>query len=552
MAKAFGTEYDPKRIKTDKDYALMKVSENGHLLSKVGADFQKDADIISAAIKKERLALRYADPEFQAKLFINNPNYTWLRYMSQEAIGLIPNANIKIYNEIRIGVERYPYLLQDLNSSFKKDFIIVFSAMHVGPFSHPSVLRYADPEVQKEMVKDNIRYFAYANEEVKNEMFNDVKKQILKSAKDNRFTLENIAPEFQKDPEIVMAAIRWDPWAFKYADPELRKDPKFVMTVVKNRGAALRYANAKLKKDPEIVMAAVKNNSFALEYANAKLKKDPEIVMAAVKGHGLALEYADPELHKDREIVMEAVKECGHAIQYADPELQNDFDIAMAAIKNNYTAIRHIGPEPLKNPEIAMEAVKRSTLVFKCSTLVLKYIDPELRKNPKFIMNLIKEGYGATALEYADPELCRDPVIVMAAIKQNGLALEHAAPELQRNPEIVMEAIKEDGLALEYADPELQKNLNFVIAAIKEDANALEFADPELQKKLIKYNGYLFNCASEEVKKEISDNNKKGCLIANVEELENNSKFGGEALDALDNEDIDLTTNNGTNREIGE
>lgn len=45
---------------------------------------------------------------------------------------------------------------------------------------------------------------------------------------------------------------------------------------------------------------------------------------------------------------------------------------------------------------------------------------------------------------------------------------------------------------------------------------------------------------------------KNKAIIADPAELDENSKFGGSALDALDQEPIDLTTEDGPNKEIGE
>ena len=50
----------------------------------------------------------------------------------------------------------------------------------------------------------------------------------------------------------------------------------------------------------EQVLAAVKNNGYALRYASLELKNNEKIVLAAVSKHGLALQYASPSLKNNR------------------------------------------------------------------------------------------------------------------------------------------------------------------------------------------------------------------------------------------------------------
>ena len=79
----------------------------------------------------------------------------------------------------------------------------------------------------------------------------------------------------------------------------------------------------RLSANKEFVMATVKQDGKALRYASAELQGDREIVMEAVKQDGRALQYASAVLKGDREIVMEAVAQDPKALQYASDELTN-------------------------------------------------------------------------------------------------------------------------------------------------------------------------------------------------------------------------------------
>jgi hypothetical protein len=96
-----------------------------------------------------------------------------------------------------------------------------------------------------------------------------------------------------------------------------------VLAAVKRNGGALKYAADKFKKDRKIVLTAVEQNGLALEYAD-KFKEDRKIVLAAVKRNGLALKYAADKFKKDREIVLVAVKQDGRVFECADDILKKD------------------------------------------------------------------------------------------------------------------------------------------------------------------------------------------------------------------------------------
>ena len=82
---------------------------------------------------------------------------------------------------------------------------------------------------------------------------------------------------------------------------------RLVLAAVRCNGHALRYASEQLRGDREVVLAAVRQNGWALEYASGQLKGDREVVLAAVKQNGDALCYASPQLRSDREVVLAAV-----------------------------------------------------------------------------------------------------------------------------------------------------------------------------------------------------------------------------------------------------
>ena len=110
-------------------------------------------------------------------------------------------------------------------------------------------------------------------------------------------------------------------------------------------GLTLRHAGAELRGDGEIVLEAVKNNPYALKYAVERLKADREIVLESVKQDGTMLEFVAEELRADREIVLEAVKQCGLALRDAAVEVQADHEVVLAAVSQDPRSLEYAAEE---------------------------------------------------------------------------------------------------------------------------------------------------------------------------------------------------------------
>ncbi len=168
--------------------------------------------------------------------------------------------------------------------------------------------------------------------------FND-KKIFIKVARCFGYAVFDIDGSLKKDRDIVLAAVKENGLALRYANKCLKKDREIVLTAVQQDGWALEYADESFKKNREIVLTAVQQDSRAFHCANETLKKDREIVLAAVKQDGWLLKYSDESLKKDREIVLAAVKQHGWALQYADANLKKDREIVWTAVQKASTAI---------------------------------------------------------------------------------------------------------------------------------------------------------------------------------------------------------------------
>lgn len=143
----------------------------------------------------------------------------------------------------------------------------------------------------------------------------------------------------KRNRELVLAAVRQDWHALKYATEDFRQDRKVVLAAVERDGRALRYAHANLRLDKEVVMAAVRQNGSALPYVEGHLRQDREVVLAAVRSRGFMLCYASEEHRLDREVALAAVQSDGYAVRYVAGKLRSDAQILLAAAWQNPVAV---------------------------------------------------------------------------------------------------------------------------------------------------------------------------------------------------------------------
>lgn len=143
----------------------------------------------------------------------------------------------------------------------------------------------------------------------------------------------------KRNKELVLAAVRQDWHALKYATEDFRQDKTVVLAAIERDGRALRYAHANLRLDKEVVLAAVRQNGSALPYAEGHLRQDRDVVLAAVQSRGFMLCYAAEEHRRDREVAIAACKTDGYAIRYVAGKLKSDAQVLMTAALQNPIAV---------------------------------------------------------------------------------------------------------------------------------------------------------------------------------------------------------------------
>lgn len=168
----------------------------------------------------------------------------------------------------------------------------------------------------------------------------DVQRFLLKPFDSGMVLPFQVAPLSDKrNRELVLAAVRQDWHALKYATEEFRQDKAIVLAALERDGRALRYAHANLRLDRDVVLAAVRQNGCSLPYAEGHLRQDREVVLAAVQSRGHMLCYAAEEHRRDRKVVLAAVRQDGYAIRYVSNQLRWDPEVLLSATWQNPVAV---------------------------------------------------------------------------------------------------------------------------------------------------------------------------------------------------------------------
>jgi len=181
------------------------------------------------------------------------------------------------------SVQKDGFKLRDVIPEYKQDKRIVMAAIkqNVGAIIHAHEDLQRDTEIMLEVKKlDDLEYQARRNI--------DSKEVVMAEVQRDGTTLQ-YHKQYNKDEDIVMAAVKQNVEALEYANVSLRGDRDFALKVVQQNGLALLYLIG-MQNDEDVVLAAVKQNGLALEYVLPRYKTD-KVVKAALAQNSDARQY---------------------------------------------------------------------------------------------------------------------------------------------------------------------------------------------------------------------------------------------------------------------
>ena len=157
-----------------------------------------------------------------------------------------------------------------------------------------------------------------------------------------------------------------------------------MLAAIKNDGSAIKYADKKLTADKKVILAAVKNYSDALEFADKKLKADKEVVLAAIKIEGRNIRYIDKKLTADKDIILAAITKSAYNLEFADEKLKSDKKFILLAIKKNSSVLEFVDEKLKADDEIVQAAIKDDPSL-------IQYAANKIKSDEVFMKNHIKE-----------------------------------------------------------------------------------------------------------------------------------------------------------------
>eukprot|EP00930_Biecheleria_cincta_P039987 TRINITY_DN27434_c0_g1_i1.p1 TRINITY_DN27434_c0_g1~~TRINITY_DN27434_c0_g1_i1.p1 ORF type:complete len:441 (-),score=87.77 TRINITY_DN27434_c0_g1_i1:168-1490(-) len=250
--------------------------------------------------------------------------------------------------------------------------------------------------------------------------------------------------EFRQDRDIVLAAVRSQARALKYAAADLQCDTEFVLEAIQANPEAFKYAPDELRCNTQFTMAAVQRCGAVLKHVGINFKHDRAVVTAAIRSNHAALRYAAEELRADRDLVLAAVMD--------DTLLSPASEQESGKIEQVGQALKYVANSLCHDREFVLKLVERWGQS-------LKYAADELRGDASFVWEAVQ--CNATSLKFAADGLWMDRNFVLAAVRKQGSVLKYASEALQRDAEVVLSAIQSDPLAIKYASEDLRRGTSF-------------------------------------------------------------------------------------------
>ena len=125
--------------------------------------------------------------------------------------------------------------------------------------------------------------------------------------------LKYAADKLKADPGVVGLAVGQNAEAFEMATSTLQQDEEFVTAMVAKNGRVMQYADH-FRNIKDVVLAAVRNDGVAIKWASKPLQADNDVIFAALKTRPSAVQYS--ERQHENEFWAAALRVNGQVFQY--------------------------------------------------------------------------------------------------------------------------------------------------------------------------------------------------------------------------------------------
>ena len=392
--------------------------------------------------------------------------------------------------------------------------------------------------------------------------------------------LNNIMSQLERDPKVMLYAVKQDPNNLNYVKEEALTDE--MIDIALSTGKYVfdgKKASYKLRQNPKVMLYAIEqdpNNLYCLSendltdeiikmvYDNGfwKLNESSRVILYAIEQDPNNLNYA-----LDEALTYEVIDKALSTGKYvfdarnASKSLWHNPEVMLYAVKQNPNNLNYVSGRALMD-EIIDTALSTGKYIFdgREASMYLRY-------NPKVMMYAVKQD--PNNLNYVPDLILTDEMIDIALSTGKYIFdARNASTSLRQNPKIMLTAVKQDPNNLNYvkeealtdemidialstekyvfdvreANDKLKQNSKVMLTAVKQDPNNLNYAEEgALTEEVIKTaidSGYKFSESSSFY----LHNNPIAMLYA-IKQDPNNLNYAEEG--ALTDEMIDIALSTG-------
>jgi hypothetical protein len=301
-------------LRTDRQFVLSVVREEGRALQFVHESLLSDHEIMLASCRNNGDALQFAYFMKSSNLFMEN----------------VP-ANLEI---VLASVSQNGSVLQHLPPPLQNCPAVVIAAVR----QSGSAIQYASPELRRDeaIALAAVSQDGLALRYVPRVYGVDGRAILVAACSQNGMALEFCTMNAQMDPEIALAAVSQNGLALEHVSFDLKRDYQIVKAAVTQNGLALRLVHSAALLEA-LALAAVRQNGLAIELTPIGMKHDRQISLASAVD-ALARDGLDPRQHldvvplgDDLQVVLEAAAQNPDALHLLIPELRQSLRAFLAS-----------------------------------------------------------------------------------------------------------------------------------------------------------------------------------------------------------------------------
>ena len=285
----------------------------------------------------------------------------------------------------------------------------------------------------------------------------------LKSECLHNSLLNNIMSQLERDPKVMLYAVKQDPNNLNYVKEEALTDEMIDIALSTGKYVFdVRGAKDKLMQNPKVMLTAVKQDPNNLNYAEEGALTEEVIKTAIDSGYKFS-DSSSFYLHNNPIAMLYAIKQDPNNLNYAKGEALTE-DVIKTAIDSGYKFNDSSSYYLLNNPIAMLYAVKQDPNN-------LNYAKGEALTED-VIKTAIDSGYKFN--DSSSYYLLNNPIAMLYAVKQDPNNLNYALGEVLTE-EIIKTAIDSGYKFNDSSSYDLHNNPIAMLYAVKQDPNNLNY-----------------------------------------------------------------------------